>query len=165
MKTITINLYSFDELSDKAKEKAKLKWYEHEDFPMLEENLTDSCEYFLEQAGVKFSDISLLYSLSCSQGDGLCFTGTIEKNGIKLKLTHSYRYYFARSVTMYFEDAEGNEMDNDDETLKAIYFDVCAKLEKQGYDEIEYRMTDAEFSEHCEANDYTFEADGTINNG
>ena len=59
------------------------------------------------------SDINLLYSLSNCQGDGLCFTGNLEKNGIHLSLTHSYRYYFAKSVTMIFTDEEGEEIEDE----------------------------------------------------
>jgi hypothetical protein len=159
--TIIKNIYQFSELSDEAKQKAIDKWYEFEDYPFLEEELTQLVTEKLEEAGVKHNSINLLYSLSYCQGDGLCFTGTIEKDGKRLELTHNYRYYFASSVTMSFTDDEGEEVD-DDETLKAVYFNVCKEVEKIGYDIIEYRMTFEEMDEHCEANLYEFDESGIM---
>lgn len=162
MKTIEIKLYDFNELSEKAKEKAKAQWYECEDYPFLEDDLIESCQEYLRQAKVKFQDIAVLYSLGYSQGDGLCFTGTISKGKNSLVLTHNYRYYFATSVTMTFYK-NGEEVDENEE-LKNIYLDTCRQLEKEGYDILEYRMDDDEFSEHCEVNGYTFEENGTMHN-
>ena len=129
--------------------------------------------YLAEENGITYADIRLLYSLSWSQGDGLCFTGTIRKNGINLFLTHRYRYYFAKSVTMEFTDDESGEgLDPNDKlskdieanNLRDIYLDICNKLEKLGYGILEYRMNDEEFLELCEDSEYTFLPDGTMKN-
>lgn len=40
--------------------------------------------------------------------------------------------------------------------------ELCDKLEKQGYAELEYQRSDEYIRESCEANDYTFEEDGTL---
>jgi hypothetical protein len=161
MKTRTINVYEFSELSEEAKEKAISKWYENEDYPFLEEDLTESLTSLLEQKGCKFEDICVLYSLSYSQGDGLCFTGSISKDGKELKLTHNYRYYFAKSVEMAFFDKDGEDVDENKE-LQDIYFAVCNEIEKEGYSILEYRMNNTEFSEHCKMNNYEFDEDGNM---
>ena len=163
MKTKTINLYNFNELSDKAKEKAIKDWYETEDYPMLDEDLTEFVKDLLSAAKVEFSDINVLYSLSCCQGDGLCFTGTIKNNGITAKLSHSARYYYANSVDIDYFDAEGESVDEDTD-LKKIYLNICSKAEKQGYEILEYRMNNEEFAELCDSNDYTFLESGKMEN-
>lgn len=164
MKTIEINLYSFSELSEEAKQKAIDKWYESEDYPFLETDLTESLKSLLEENKVQFNDINILYSLGYSQGDGLCFTGELIKDGKKLILKHSGRYYYAESVDMEFYDIETGEEIEEAEELKDIYFDVCEKIEKEGYSMLEYRMDFNEFDELCEANEYTFLEDGTMRN-
>lgn len=161
MKTQTINVYEFAELSAEAKENALNKWYENEDYPFLQDDLTESLKALLTEKECDHENIELLYSLSCSQGDGLCFTGTISKNGNSLILTHNYRYYFAKSVNMLFEDKDGNEIEECKE-LTDIYFSVCSEIEKEGYSILEYRMTNLEFTEHCEANNYEFDESGNM---
>lgn len=165
MKTKTINLYTFAELSETAKQTAIDKWYEFEDYQFLSEELTELCHNLLESRGCTFDSIELLYSLSNCQGDGLCFTGNIEKDGKRLKLSHSYRYYFASSVTMKFYDIEtGEDLEEEDENLKDIYFDICKQLKSEGYQIIEYRMNFDEAEDLFEANDYTFTVNGIIDN-
>jgi hypothetical protein len=44
--------------------------------------------------------------------------------------------------------------------LEDIYIELCAKLEKQGYTEIEYRDSDEAITETIIANEYDFEEDG-----
>lgn len=154
-------VYKFEELSKEAKEYVKQKYYENEEYPFLCEDLTESCKALLEEAGASYSDIRLLYSLSYSQGDGLCFTGTIEKGGKELRLTHNYRYYFANSVSMEFIGEQGEEVDEISE-LKDIYFSVCKKLEDEGYGILEYRMTDEEFSEFADNNEYEYTETGKL---
>lgn len=162
MKTKTINLYQFSELSEKAKEKAISTWYENEDCSFLTYDLTESLKSLLNQNGCEFYDIKVLYSLSHSQGDGLCFTGTISKNGKKIVIEHNYRYYFASSVTFVHYDIEtGEEIDEADE-LRKIYFDACELLENEGYSTLDYRMDNEAFVDFCEGNEYFFLEDGTL---
>ncbi len=167
MKTIQINLYKFSELSEEGKKKAIEEWYKNEDYPLLEDDLTESCFCLLQEKDVKYENIKLLYSLSNCQGDGLCFTGKIQKNNVILELTHNYRYYFAKSVTMEFYDINGEEVGEETEAaqeLKSIYLDICGKLEKEGYSNLEYRMNNEEMEDLCEANDYYFLESGIMRN-
>jgi len=169
MKTIETVVYNFDELTKEAKEKAIQKYYEQEDYSFLSDDLYDQFCVLAEENGITYDAIKLLYSLSCSQGDGLCFTGTIRKNGINLFLTHNWRYYYAKSVNMVFtEDESGEEVEPETNELafdlQTLYLDICSKLERIGYDILEYRMDDEEFLELCEANEYIFLPDGTMKN-
>lgn len=72
MKTITINTYSFEELSPKAKEKARA-WFR--------EGMEFDSEFTIEDAKQGFAfmgfDVSNVYfSGFSSQGDGACFEGS-----------------------------------------------------------------------------------------
>lgn len=167
MKTIEINLYKFSELSKEAQQKAIDKWYESEEYPFLSSDIEEYSKILFEENKIEASNITILYSLSWSQGDGLYFTGKIEKDNTTLKLTHNGRYYYANSVTMEFFGIEGEEIEDTDEKaqeLKTIYFDICSKLEKHGYEILEYRMNTEEFNDLCEANDYYFLENGTMRN-
>jgi len=161
MKTKTINLYEFSELSEKAKKQAINKWYENEDYSYLEDILRESAIDLLKENGCEYNAIQLLYSLSYCQGDGLCFTGEVYKNGITMRIKHNHRYYFSSSVEFFFFDETGEETEENKE-LTNIYLTICREVEKQGYAEIEYRMTEDEFSELCTANEYFFDEKGEL---
>ena len=47
-----------------------------------------------------------------------------------------------------------------DNCLEDIYMELCAKLEKQGYNEIEHKSSDEYITEEIEANEYEFTEDG-----
>ena len=171
MKAIETIVYDFRELSKEAKQIAIDKWYEHEDYPMLNDNLFDNFCELATLHGVEYENIKLYYSLSHSQGDGLCFVGILRKNGIDLYLTHTSRYYYAKSVSMEFiqhlpdESIEVAVDDNEDASnLFDIYISICNALEKIGYAEINYRMNEEEFNELCESNEWTFLPSGIMKN-
>lgn len=74
MKTISVELYQFDELSDKAKEVAR-DWFK-KDYPDHGwwESVYDDAREIATRFGVEIDDIG--FSGFWSQGDGACFTGT-----------------------------------------------------------------------------------------
>ena len=84
MRQETINICTFNELSDEAKEKAR-EWYRDGDSEMT----SDQFEYRLEELGLPNKDIR--WSLSCCQGDGVAFYGELDieeyltKNKLKTK--------------------------------------------------------------------------------
>ena len=69
MRTKTINVYTYSELSEKAKEYAIMTYGRFND----EEFLTEEMELQLHDAG--FPDAKVNWSLSSCQGDGVCFMG------------------------------------------------------------------------------------------
>jgi hypothetical protein len=50
------------------------------------------------------------------------------------------------------------------EEIQDYYMSLCKKLEKQGYDEIEWQLSEESIKEDIEANDYEFTEDGRIFN-
>jgi hypothetical protein len=97
MKTITLNLYEFNELSDKAKEKAR-EWYRRatECDNYFSEHVIDEAVQQGELLGFEFKthDVKLhgggtrqepciWWSGFSSQGDGACFEGTWRACGVK----------------------------------------------------------------------------------
>lgn len=170
MKKIKVEyeVYDFEELSRESKDKVITKWYEEiEDYPFLSEDLSESCKALLEENKIKyFDDLELGYSLSYSQGDGLCFGGNFEWKNYNVKIIHNYKCEFASSAKITLIDKEGEEITEgeDFDQFESIYLNICKKLEKEGYGILEYRMSDKEFSEVCEANDYNFFKDGRMAN-
>ena len=74
----TITTYTFDELSDKAKKKAVaiLQQSEHENLPTS--LVTEALAEKLEDTGYPSDKIS--WSLANCQGDGVAFTGRIDRD-------------------------------------------------------------------------------------
>lgn len=82
MKIIETKVYKFDELSDKAKEKAREWWRRAQDG----DNFWSECviEDAKEIGKLLGIDIDNIYwSGFCSQGDGACFTGTWRSSSLK----------------------------------------------------------------------------------
>lgn len=74
MRTKTVQLYKFDELSDKAKERAR-DWYAQSSScdNWWSECVLDNAKTILEKLGFREPDI--YWNGFCSQGDGACFEG------------------------------------------------------------------------------------------
>lgn len=79
MTTKTVNLFTFDELSDSAKEKARQWWRECS----VGDSFWSECieDEAKEQASFMGFDVEkVLWSGFCRQGDGACFTGRWNAN-------------------------------------------------------------------------------------
>lgn len=188
MRTIETTVYDFDELSDEAKQNAIEKWYENEDYPWLEDNI--AC--FLSENDPYFYDKKTQYSLSYCQGDGLSFEskfdlekwlkdkGTVRASFIPMLVFYldirSYgntgnRYPFARRDQIEMNIDTYKSYPRIEALCESIlsdvqdyYMELCKKAEQYGYGILEYRMTEQEFSELCQANERTFLPDGTMKN-
>ena len=199
MNTITINLYSFNELSkevqNKVIEKERDSKYENGDL------LYFFKDYCIEQAKDKgFEDIILQYSLSYFQGDGLSFSAQkftkleelfnevlgagkqktaklLAENCTVIMKGNNGRYCYASKsdIDLYIENYTSSinvtSTNNINEVvgkvlekLEDIYMDLCEELERTGYADIEYETSDEAIIETIEANDYTFEENGTLRN-
>jgi len=176
MKQKTIQLYDFDELSDEAKSKALDNHNEHNDHDFLSENLNDYLSQLLEEAEIKTDNAKLFYSLGYCQGDGVCFEGDFEYKGVNISGRHSGNYYHSNSVNIEAEEIENDDDDDLKSDLneivqeeaeaefKEVYQEICDKIEKAGYGEIEYNQSEEAFKEMCDANEYTFESNGIMRN-
>src|SRR6478609_10964036 len=74
MKTVTVELYEYKELDDKAKERAR-NWYRSafEGDDTWSRGPLETAKEYLELFG--FADVKIFYSGFWSQGDGASFTG------------------------------------------------------------------------------------------
>ena len=197
MKTIEINLYSYDELSNEAKQCALREWNKNN--TELLYDFKDYCKEVLKEEG--FIDTKVSYSLSYCQGDGLCFSarkynklenlfnevlGPNKEKTAKLltencvqvfKGNNGHYSYAAKSdVDLYLENNTSSinvtNTNNIDSIisevlskLEDIYIDICKQLENTGYSQIKWEQSEEAFIDSCQANDYTFEINGKMNNG
>lgn len=179
MKTIqkTYNLYTFDELSDKAKQKA-LDEHNKEDntSPFLVDDIREFIYQELTEKGYTVNGIATsahpsirpLYSLSYSQGDGVMFesdiTETATDNNFVIKHVGNYTHENSKTIEGY--DKDGEELDG--EMIKNfnenVYKPICQGAESSAYSDIEYYQSEECYQQECEANDYTFLEDGTLFN-
>lgn len=166
-KQVPVTVYEFKELSPEAKKKALDNWYENEDYPFLSEDLTEYTKTLLSDNGITNNngDLKVYASLSHSQGDGACFVGNFEYKDITVSIKHSGNYYHSNSVSFYFQDENGDMDDNETtQEFKSLYKNICHEIETDGYGIVDYRMTDDEMQENCEANDYNFYENGKMAN-
>jgi hypothetical protein len=176
MKTITkkYKVYTFDELDQKAKDKAReLYNSEGDNTPFLTDDLREYIHEELTDKGYKVMGFSTsenptiqpLYSLSYSQGDGLMFEGTVsDKDGNEFTIKHSSSNY-CHSKTAIIEGTDKNGEELADEFISqftAVYEAICEDIEKRGYDEIEYANSEEVFRETAEANDWLFLKNGDL---
>lgn len=188
MQTISINLYTFDELSDKAKQKVlsdlsdinvDYEWYNNE-----LDNQED------ELIAIGYKDLDIQFSGFCSQGDGASFTGSVDlhklNKHLKLDLPGSlldlfdegelqisivrdtHQYYHERTVSV---EISGNLPAQYDNTLADLQEKITAHVRECSIDiynnlEKQYENLTSEEAiiETINANEYTFEADGKMRN-
>jgi len=176
MKTISINLYTINELKEQfpeGYEKAIQKMREENEYCGLSDYMNDNLRELLDNTEIKLVEgykMQVFYSLSYCQGDGAMFEGTFlyrDKYYVTVKQSGHYYHYNSKNITVESEDIDGNEVDTGEieEEFNKIYVDICEKLAKAGYEYIEEENEEANIVDNCIANDYTFESDGTMNNG
>lgn len=170
MKTKTINLFEYSELSPEAKKKALEHFREHDfDEYYLKVGLDNEVSDLLEEHKIKPIDgtyAKLYYSLSHSQGDGLMFEGVFDWKKYHITIKHSGHYYhsYSKTLEITYIDKEENEQDADEGTyaeFEKIYQTICKTLEKHGYEVIEDMQSEDYFIEQCNNYEYTFREDGT----
>ena len=173
--TKTYKIYKYEELSDKAKEKARDDYNDDDNLEfLLPDLMNNELDYFLEENKIEvLNNKHVHYSLNYCQSDGCCFVGTYRWKDYNIKITHHGHYSHHRSVYFEFENTaeipdgwteadQDARMDEDETEFKEIYRDICLKLEKSGYDEIEYQHSEANFKELCNGNDWEFLENGDL---
>jgi hypothetical protein len=153
MKEYRITRYEFGELNETAKEAAieaerSGAWNEIPE-QLLTESLTYELGEILGMTSYSRASLDLSYSLGYSQGDGVSFTGSLTpsdapnmewpKGVARVEIVRIDRHYsHAFTVRPEYFDGEGEELD------PAAYVpftnelrEICGKLEKAGYAEIE----------------------------
>lgn len=168
MKTKQINIYKFDELNDKVKQKVLNRFRDNNDYPFLEEELNESLKELLQEYKIKALDTpKLLYSLGYSQGDGVMFEGNFEFNGVEFSVKHDGHYYHSNSKTIDYDDYDGDNLESDLKEMvyndfNFFYKEICDKMKKLGYDSIENDDSEQTIKDNIDANDYYFTENGDI---
>ena len=166
MITKTIQLYTIDELSPKARERALNDWRECDNLPFLSDTIEDQIREDLKKEGVEIlKNFKAHYSLSWCQGDGVMFEGVFRWKRYIVSVKHAGHYYHENSkeITMETEDGE-SVPEKVEEEFNDLYVDVCKAAAKAGYSEIEYQQADATIIECMNVNKITFREDGRIEN-
>ena len=157
MKTATINLYQFNELSDDAKERAREWWRDSLDYPWWKES-EGSFKAFCDHFGVKIKD----YSIGAYEP---CYLDTDAENahfrGIRLAaftrdaMPTGYCLDCALWQTFY------DEFKRTGSALKAFNEAIEAAV-KEVRDDMEYQYSDESTDEMLTINEYEFTEDGKI---
>lgn len=167
MQTKTYNIYTYNELDEKAKEKAR-DWYKDgNDYPFLSEEMTEYAHELLKENSIQADDVKVFYSLSYCQGDGAMIemTGKWGKFYFKVKQSGHYYHYNSKIIDLTIIDEIGDDADEKDYCeFNDLYVDICQKLAKYGYSCIDSENDDENVAENILANEYTFLADGTRHN-
>lgn len=165
MKKVTIDVFEYHELGERAKEKA-LNNYRENLVIDIKELLVEMIEEEMIKLGFSCENIKPLYSLNYCQGDGLMFEGVVFNEKEKYRIKHSGRYYHEQSKEIVGLD-DGDYEDFEIETEKfdeQVYVPVCQKVRDYGYSLIKYEESEECFIEYCEANDVKFTEDGNVFN-
>jgi hypothetical protein len=183
MEELKIKTYKLEELGKEARAKAIQEFGETQELEL--DFFGEDCKNQIEEAG--FRDVEVRYSLGYSQGDGLCFEGKVDlKNFLKVhKITSKYRVLLNKEVSyslkskghqyqhenmVYVEsDTTLNELSPEQEKkaeelrefIEEARIELCRKLKKQGYDEIEYQQSEAAIVETVTINEYRFLENGS----
>jgi hypothetical protein len=168
MRTETINIYKFDELSDRAKDRARDWWREG----ALHYDWWDCTYEDAAQIGLKITGFDT--GRSCEiEGD---FIGTAEESADKILAEHgdrcdtwaeanAYKKTLAEFMATAEKDEDGelatyaleaDKEDIDKEFLRALLEEYLSTLRK----EEEYQLSDEVAEEMLVANDYEFTEDG-----
>lgn len=180
MKKVSITLYDCDELSPDAFAKAHQDWAEYQDDPMFPAHLMNLVKEELDERKIAYDadTIDVHYSLGYSQGDGLMFEGTLYPDYgagrcYKVVVAHNSPHYaHERTASFDWRDAdtdgdantEEGEEGRDYAKFTEEYREICRRVRDEGYNAIEYSRSEELFKDQCEANEWTFEKDGTMRN-
>ena len=168
MKTKTIEIYEFDELKKDIQDKVVQKFIANNEFECLSEDLKFLLEEELEKEKIELiRDFGIYYNLGYSQGDGFCFEGTYKwknKYIIITKSDHHYDHKYTTDITVYDDQLLSKENDKMEEKFKEVYYSICDKLEKYGYDIISAETDESNVIDFIQMNEYMFRENGEIEN-
>ena len=192
-RTITIEkeIFKYEELSEQAKERVRIKNGEFiAEFET--ENLKYDFEEILKEKYPYFEKPDFVWSLSNSQGDGLSFSSDfsltdylfikypcmsgwkhrflIDNIHVHVRYNNGHYCYAHKScIDIEFNfDYKTNTKRIDkliDKLLNDItneYLQICKEFEKQGYKAYEYLYSDEYAKELAESNEYEYDCNGNI---
>lgn len=168
MRIIKTTLYTFDELTKEAQEKAINNYREYQDFPWLETDMNNRLEELLLENKITSIDVRVRYSFGYSQGDGASFIGDIEWGAYRATITtNSLGSHYTHSKTVYVEKLNSLKTGRDAPAkkwaeLQAIVKKIGDELEVFGYDIIESESSDEAISEVLRDSENEFTEDGSL---
>lgn len=187
MKKVQISVYQFGELSKEAQQKvldSDLRYVntEHEWYDFIRDEFVGKAE------SLGYTNVEMMFSGFSSQGDGACFTAGVDipkwlrahRLGNKykalakayrdgdaaIKITHSWRHYFATSTNVDPEDYRASAKAQEqmaevveliEKERESLGNDLYRTLEKQ----FDYLVSDEAVKEMIEANGWEFREDGS----
>ena len=179
MKTKTINIYSFNELSDEAKEKALSEYREVKeswdsfDIDFLREDfkeellkigiLIENFYFDIYKNEFYFSNPQIVYPILFLEKMGftkwlmvkeLSFKSEEEREEFKELLEDNF---FITDNEMNYIESNGEAFE---EEINEKFKDIRMKFLKQVREDYEYQMSDEALTEEIEANEYEFLNDG-----
>ena len=167
MKTIETQVFTFDELGDKAKEKAR-DWFREGD-SFIFDDAWEQVKDDAEAIGLKITALDDRHGNEGSFIDGAidCAQAIAENHGPDcetLKTAASFLLSMDSLNIEYPEDAEGeriSDYEDEKEELEKDFLQSILEDYRIMYDkEIEYRQSNEIVDANITANDYTFTADG-----
>ena len=182
MKTITLDLYSFPELSEEVQKKVLAKLSDVNTDHDWWDPIVEGWKEKLNELGYQNADIA--FSGFSSQGDGASFTADLDLSKFKPRFMEATQLDFSlvsglvRRLSSHYSHAQTCTVelapDNDDVNADLVSM-LEASIEKERerlckelyrslekyYDEL---TTDEAIKETIEANEWTFEKDGTMCN-
>lgn len=169
MKTITKNIYQFNELSEEAKKKAVKDYLDElDDYHFLPDDMDYKAGELLEEKGLEVvGDYKVYYSLSHCQGDGAMIEGMFIWGDWFVKVKHSGHYCHERSTSIELWKDEGEitvDAEKEDYTKfeEEVYIPMCKELARYGYDCIDTFRAFDNIADILEGNEYWFTEDGEI---
>ena len=186
MKTKTINLYKFEELTAEQQEKVLDKYRDWND-DVFESYAEDECNT-LEITENGFNNPTIHYDLSCSQGSGACFDCTEFDFDKLLKdwehphkkwfiniiqdyceygiFTNQFGYHYSHANTRDFNICYRYDHKHIEKTLceiveyiEALRLELSENLTARLYEQLEWLRDDERIKETLISNEYYFNAE------
>lgn len=178
MRVIEVKLYSFDELNDKAKEKAIEKvresYYKYNDFA---EWAVDDC-YLLQPKELMNEDLLIKNNrkiyFSLDRGRYIDVSSAMEIVssvkflkwlGLDNRLINKVDYFILKDSIEFHNQSENKFTKKQEEKLEIAiskFEDHCNKILERIENDIDYRFSDESIIEQIECNGYEFTEDGSI---
>ncbi len=164
VKQRTINVYTFDELNDKAKEKAR-DWFREGDFSVSQDAF-DYAQEDAEQIGLRI--VSLRPTGIQGNNEGRFIT-TARECAEKILKNHGESCETFTTARAYLKDIDALELDEDgefinedeaDELTKEFKYSLLEDYRIMFEKEEEYHNSDEIVDENILANEYEFDEQG-----
>lgn len=189
MQTITTKVYGIDELNPHAQARA-IEHFRNINVEGSEWSDGVKEEWAGQLLDLGYKDIGILFTGFSSQGDGACFTATLDLEkwlketgrskefaalqaldsfeDVRVEITHAWRYYFATSTDVSAELVDDEK--STPEILEALdRLEMAIKEERERLGNAIYRdlesayfdlLEDNQVRDAIEANEYQFTANG-----